>query len=848
MAAQGEKVETSVQEEDETAETEESEELSAVSRRNENVAVYQIDTDALKELDKRVGVRLNPVSDVPVELNFYSVEFGRPPNGVVVSEVAAPIAGWGGQLFAFHQNSVLNARSFFQVGEVQPSRLNNYGMLLGGPVPVLGDFTFEFGQRKVRGMVNGNVLVPLASERTPLTTDPELAEVVQSFLDAYPDELPNRPDFDRRALNTNSPQNIDGTLASIRWDRNFGDQHQVSIFDSITRQNVDAFQLVAGQNPDTEIRGHRFDATYRRLWSPSTILESGFRFDSTKSVLEPEENAVGPRVRFGFQIEELGPESMFPIDRTLETFSGGLLLSKELSGGDHTLTLGGDLTRVRLDGLESYNLRGYFQFTNNFGRSAIENFRYGTPSKYEVTIGDVIRHFRNWRATVFFGDRWQLTDRFQLYYGLRYELETAPTERDGLDAIPYGCDCNNFSPRLALAYRLGSDWVARASYSLSYGQIYPVTYQQIRNNAPRVKQFQVQNPSLLDPLAAIDLDDPDVRTSPLVISPDVVAPYSHQYNLLFEGHFGPTYSLSFGYVGSRSVKLFNSFATNRGEIFTDIPLTPETVDLRRADPRYTEVLNIVNGGNGYLNGFQINFQGRYLRGLSWRGSYTFSKSIDQGPDYASTAANKELYGGRNQWERESFSDKKGLSNFDSPHALVVSFAYDLPTSPFESSLAKAILNGWQISGAGLLKTGTPFTLYVGSDSPGFGNVDGSPSERPNIVDDSILGRTVAHPDTAPLILSRDRFAYIETGTPRGNLGRNTFRKAPIRNLNIALTKNWRWVSRRSFDLMFRVEAYNVTNTPQFDEPHRNLSSPAFGTITNTMNDGRILQLGLRLGF
>jgi len=158
------------------------------------------------------------------------------------------------------------------------------------------------------------------------------------------------------------------------------------------------------------------------------------------------------------------------------------------------------------------------------------------------------------------------------------------------------------------------------------------------------------------------------------------------------------------------------------------------------------------------------------------------------------------------------------------------------------------LNDWQISGAGLLKTGTPFTLYIGSDSPGFGNVDGSPSERPNIVDASILGQTVSHPDTAPLILSRDRFAYIETGTPRGNLGRNTFRKAPIRNLNIAVSKNWRWVSRRTFDLMFRAEAYNVTNTPQFDEPHRNLSSPAFGTITNTMNDGRIFQLGLRLGF
>ena len=46
-------------------------------------------------------------------------------------------------------------------------------------------------------------------------------------------------------------------------------------------------------------------------------------------------------------------------------------------------------------------------------------------------------------------------------------------------------------------------------------------------------------------------------------------------------------------------------------------------------------------------------------------------------------------------------------------------------------------------------------------------------------------------------------------------------------------------------VLVRGEAYNLTNTPQFDEPQRNLSSPSFGRITNTLNDGRVLQLALR---
>ena len=111
------------------------------------------------------------------------------------------------------------------------------------------------------------------------------------------------------------------------------------------------------------------------------------------------------------------------------------------------------------------------------------------------------------------------------------------------------------------------------------------------------------------------------------------------------------------------------------------------------------------------------------------------------------------------------------------------------------------------------------------------------------MDPSILGATVGNPNTAPLILSRDRFSYIQPGQTRGSLGRNTFRKAPIANMNAAVSKQWSW---RDSTVLLRGEAYNLTNTPQFDEPQRNYSSPSFGRITNTLNDGRVLQMGVRV--
>jgi len=228
--------------------------------------------------------------------------------------------------------------------------------------------------------------------------------------------------------------------------------------------------------------------------------------------------------------------------------------------------------------------------------------------------------------------------------------------------------------------------------------------------------------------------------------------------------------------------------------------------------------------------------------LVWSATYTFGKAMDDGVDYSSTGANNDLTKGRAQSQFGNYNDRKSLSNFDSTHSLTVFFSYDVPRV---AGVFRHVSEGWQVSGSLLAKTGTPLTLYVGSDAPGFGNVDGGPGDRPNILDPSILGKTIGDPDTAPLILRRDRFGYILPGDSRGNLGRNTFRKGGILNFNAAITRRWRWGLQGERGFLVRAEAFNLTNRPQFDEPQRNLSSPAFGKITNTLNDGRVLQLGIR---
>ena len=114
---------------------------------------------------------------------------------------------------------MFSARSFFQVGDVQPARENTYGFNFTAPLWRGAYFLIDGSQKKARGNVNGNVLVPRADERTALAPDPATRELVERYLAAYPEELPNRTDINPRALNTNSPQEIDDNNLNPRIEQ-----------------------------------------------------------------------------------------------------------------------------------------------------------------------------------------------------------------------------------------------------------------------------------------------------------------------------------------------------------------------------------------------------------------------------------------------------------------------------------------------------------------------------------------------------------------------------------------------------------------------------------------------------
>lgn len=823
------------------------------SRRNENVRITLVDNAVQRELNERLGASATITKEFKAEVGYFGTEMGSSPSASL-HQVHLPRTGIHGRIYETHNNSVFTSRSFFQVGSVKPARSNDYGFQFLIPLVPKASLTVDGSQNRVRGNVNGNVLVPQADERTPLDRDPVTGEpvdretraFVNRMLAAYPDELPNRPDIDPRALNTNSPQLIDNDSLSPRLDLSAGERDRFVLGYQFTSQHVQAFQLVGGQNPDTRTRNHRARATWSRTWSPFTTTDTSAGYDRVGSLLVPDDSAVGPLMWISSALQFLGPGPIIPIDRSRNTFRYATHVRH--SRGKHSLTAGVGAIRRHVNGYESAGHRGEYVFNDNFGNDTIRNVRLGRPSQYMQAIGDIGRGFRSWDAKIYFGDRWQVSRDLTLTVGLRYEPALAPSEINDRSQIPFDCDCNNFAPRFGFAYRvLGNRGVIRGAYGLHHGEIFAVTYSQARFNPPENINVVILAPKLVDPLSDLEPGalNPSARSSVVALDPDLALPYSHQYNFQLELELARDWTLEMGYAGSRSIRLLNLWNTNRGRPVTGISLTTSTVNKRRADPRYFEVRRVVNSSRGFYDAAKVRLVTRGWQGLNLETSYWFSKAIDLGGDFVNTASGSDAWWGQSPSEFDVHGTMRALSSFHQPHAFLTRISYDLPGFS-RSRWLRTVVGGWQASGVVLLKSGTPFVIDTGSDGPGFGNVDGTGRDRPNLIDPSILGRAIDNPDTSRARMPVSAFSFLTPGQMSGTLGRHVLRKDAINNVNLSLSRSWPLGADTAIN--FRAESINFLNSPQFAEPGFNLTSPNFGQITNTLNDGRTFRFLLQLNF
>src|SRR3989442_8164301 len=89
------------------------------ARRNENVQINLLDTNAVRELNVRVGTTATIVEEFVAERGYGATEEGTAPRNPIPAQRQKG-SGVHGSLFWNHNNSVFSARSLLQVGAVEP--------------------------------------------------------------------------------------------------------------------------------------------------------------------------------------------------------------------------------------------------------------------------------------------------------------------------------------------------------------------------------------------------------------------------------------------------------------------------------------------------------------------------------------------------------------------------------------------------------------------------------------------------------------------------------------------------------------------------------------------------------
>jgi len=272
-------------------------------------------------------------------------------------------------------------------------------------------------------------------------------------------------------------------------------------------------------------------------------------------------------------------------------------------------------------------------------------------------------------------------------------------------------------------------------------------------------------------------------------------------------------------------------------------------------PQFQSVLLGNNAGRSEYNSLQVRVV-RQFNVFRIAANYTWSKSLDND---VSTATGGEGNGFAAPIDSYNLALMRGRSNYDIPQAFTMNTQYTLPVGRGHMlggnmpKWANTIVGGWDLGGLMIWEDGSPFTVYSGrATGPSTGtaaststwaNYNGNRNIGGLYMNNNGIGPGVYFFTPAEVAaFSEPAAGYI------GSAGRNAFRGPGFFNIDASLVKRFELMERKY--ITFRAEAYNLINHPDFANPGVNFggTATAFGKISSTVNNPRIMQLAMRFDF
>ncbi len=796
--------------------------VSGQRPRNNN---YMVDSVEMNDADSGYiagrGVTEQLISQEAVQSfeiisHNYKAEFGRNSGSIVSLVTKSGTDQFHGSGYWYHGNSALSARSPLE-SEKSPYLSNMAGFTLGGPVKK--NKVYLFGNYEIyrsRGTT-------LASFRT--LTDAQRAQAapsMRSLAAIYPSSPTGS-----RVFTQGVPRSVDGLTYLLRGDLELTERQQLTIRTSFTRGVTDSTAIGDTVASDVIIKNKTRGMALHHSYTVGPSLFNELRFGYMR-LIQLDSNFEDPiqlgdpaiNGNIGFMIVPglslAGPLSFLGRNQTQNNYQ----LSDDISWvlHNHILKFGTSLRRVQVNGGTLNNaFLGSIFFPN------ITAFLEGQPLSYNQIQGNPQIGLRRWEWHGYLQDDWKLARNFTVNLGLRYELNTSPTEAADriAQSFRFREDRNNFAPRLGFAWSPVSETVIRGGYGIFYNAVEMAFLGLTRFNPPLLETFSVFRPTFPD---LLDRARKGLPSGLVVPDPGTTTPYAQHLNLTVQRQlWNPQSTASVAYVGTLGRHLTRNRRPNGGE---------NLGQAKRLDPLVGVVNRLESSASSTYHSLQVALRQQMTQDLNLRVAYTYSRFLDDVSEIPTT--NTRLDPGLIPLDEDNLLLDWGLSDFDIPHIFTLSSLYRLPL--FERN---RWLGGWTVSTITSLQSGRPYTVYSGTDNP-----TGSNNNRIDDIDGS-LRRTPSSATALRLLPGFVRSDLIPEPGALGTLGRNTERSDGLVDWNLSLSKDF--ALSEEVRAQFRGEVFNAFNVSNFDEVDNLATSPSFGRYLTTFQPRRI-QLALRVFF
>ncbi|HXB74790.1 MAG TPA: carboxypeptidase regulatory-like domain-containing protein [Candidatus Acidoferrales bacterium] len=821
-----------------------------------------------------------------------------------------------GTLYEFVRNSDFDAKNYFDspVNPIPPFHMNEFGANLGGPVVIphlfngkdklffFADYegkrvsqaqtyistvpTAAFRAGDFSGLLPKTVLhVPGTSTPLPNNQVPQINPTSANLMALYP--LPNIPGgglVNNYLYNGALINNID--QGDLRMDYR---TEKSAIFGRFSKENAATFNPgflpgpAIGAGPgypgDTLAPGTQVVLGYGRSFGPTKYYEARAGFSRlVESIIDadtahgnlaeqlgiPGANAGGAPGLTTINIS--GTTGLGDNNGSVAKVNNLIEIDQALSWvkGSHELKFGFNFLSTRFAFFTPPKPNGSFSFTGAYTGYGLADFLYGRPISSQI---DVTKFFdlKRYRPSFYIQDNWRVTRKLSVNLGLRDDLVTPWKERhnrlavfdpsNGGNLVPVGTPgypadtvtdgrYANLAPRVGFAYSLDAKTVVRGAFGIFYAyETYnsnpqsknaPFNGSLITTNSTGEAGYAAALPiSAGFPAARPDLFSP-AGTAFQVFRREYPNPSANEWNFNVQRQFSSHDNLSLAYVGQNGVHILINPNIN----FPTPGPTP--VASRRPYPNLSDgTLNCTCANSSY-NSFQVTYLNRLSStGLDFQGVYTYAHSIDNSSGNSNgtgiqNPANLRLY--------------RANSDFDIRHNLVLSWTYAFPFGRGKKFAGdargpiEALIGGWRLNSIDTFKRGAPFTPVMVSSLLNSGSAGQWPNRigSGNLADRSIQ----AWFNTADFV-SPGNYTF-------GNSGRNILFGPGTRQVDLSLFKDFTFNESRGRRLELRSEAFNVFNTPQFNNPNVQIGSAAAGTITSAgapllfQRTSRQVQLALKL--